>query len=106
MRFTSSEDDLVDWIGGFYFFGQDLKRGGFQQLNNLAPVFGVPFGHRENSSAEQKILSGSLFGDSTWQLRPRLDLLAPDLDLSQSETAFNASPRIGVSYALTPEAQA
>ena len=122
-RFSGSAGPDLDWVAGSYFFAEDLERGGFQQFNALAPVAGLPAGHRETSLGEQFFLSGALFGEATWHLTEKLDLiagarltydhksldyrhvandgigaLAPLQSLSDEISTLDLSPRVGLAY--------
>ena len=97
-------------------------------FTGLAPALGLPPGHRETSSVEQTAYSLALYGDVTWHLGDRLDVfagarltydkkqidyrhladdgigaLAPLQSLDDSLSHLDLSPRLGLSYDLTPE---
>ena len=73
---TKPADDGLRWLGGIFLFAEDFDAVAFQELRTLAPLFGVPFGHRETSTSKTRTLSGAVFGPATAPLSDRLDIAA------------------------------
>lgn len=69
LRFASSGDNRIDWIGGAYFYEDDLD---YFQITTI-PVFGPPSTGR---SFETQATSYALFGDSSFALTDKLELSA------------------------------
>lgn len=133
---ANGETDRFNWtLGGFLLSSKEkrFEYAGFYPA--LPPDFlfpgqtALPANYREGTHSDVDSLTVSLFGDLTWHLTDRLDLiggarlsydrksidydhgsnlgafvfLAPPFQTSQSVDGFDISPRIGLTYALTDD---
>jgi len=127
LRLSTPPGRSVDWTAGAFFYGQKQDQESGLQFNNAAPALMLPYGHAETSLADQRLWSTAAFGEATWHVDDRLDLIAglragydrSELDYryvsnngfallapiqTREEAAnFNGlSWRAGVSYTLAP----
>jgi len=76
LRFSSKYRNKADWIAGTYFYGQKTDQEALVRFNNAAAGLGLPFGHSETSLADQELWSAAAFGETTWHVSSRFDVIA------------------------------
>ncbi|WP_449311062.1 TonB-dependent receptor [Pseudochelatococcus sp. B33] len=131
---ASGETERFDWTAGAFLLSSKDKR--FEYAGFYPPLPpdllfpgqpALPANYREGTHSDVESLTASLFGDLTWHLTDRLDLiggarisydrksidydhrsslgnfafLAPSIQTSQSVQGWDISPRIGLTYAIT-----
>lgn len=134
-RMVSKGGGPVDWTVGTLFFGSQDKRYEYTGFNFALPpnaLFpgqpALPAGYREGTDSKQKGWSAALYGDATWHITERLDLIGgarlsydhreidyahastiPGFTIgalgqvqSQSMDNTDISPRIGLAYEIMP----
>jgi iron complex outermembrane receptor protein len=133
---ANGETGQFNWTLGAFLLGSKEKRveyAGFYPALPPDTLFpgqpALPAGYREGTHSDIGSLTASLFGDVTWHLTERLDVIggarlsydrksidydhgstlgdiaffAPAFETGQSVDGFDISPRAGLTYALTPD---
>lgn len=139
VRLVSTPNDTLDWTLGMFLFGSEEARYEYTGFTLPLPADtlfpgqpALPAGYREGTNSTLKGWSAAGFGDATWHVTDRLDLLggvrvtydrreidydhasnvpgltlgAPAQQLDEAMSNVDTSPKIGLSYALLPEVRA
>lgn len=71
-----TETSSTRLVSGVFLYFDDHLVEAYQELRNLAGVFGKPFGHREGSSARTKSAHAAVFGNVAYDVTERVELAA------------------------------
>ncbi|MBF0093647.1 MAG: TonB-dependent receptor [Alphaproteobacteria bacterium] len=74
VRLISPQDQRLRWLSGVFLYGETWSTKTFRQLFDVAPLWGLSYGHREQSTADQSSASGAVFGDFTWGVTDQWDI--------------------------------
>lgn len=135
-RLVSHPNRTVDWTLGAFFFGSKDERYEYTGFNMAIPanVFypgqpALPAGYEEGTTSNLTGWSAALFGDATWHVSDRFDVLlgarlsydnrsidyahasnvagvtlgAPGQTQTQSMGSSDLSPKVGFSYEIAPK---
>lgn len=138
-RMVSTPNETLDWTLGTFFLGSEDDRYEYTGFNFAMPanVFypgqpALPAGYEEGTQSSLQGWSAALFGDATWHVTDRFDVLAgarfsydhreidyvhasnvagvtlgaPGQSQTQSMGSSDISPKIGLAYEIAPKVRA
>lgn len=139
LRLVTKPNDALDWTLGAFLFGSDDTRYEYTGFNYAVPANSfypgqptLPAGYEEGTHSNLRGWSAALYGDATWHVTERFDILAgarlsydhrgidynhrssvagvtlgaPAQVLSPSMNSTDLSPKIGLAYELAPKVRA